>query len=78
MGLCGFLYAMRSLFHAALVVATTVAALAVGIDKRRGFLCPRCKKRFGDKWEFPWLRRPERCQHCGLPFGAERDPDGKG
>ena len=53
-----------------------VVGFVLGIVVPMCLDCPRCHRAFVD------LRHGfffcVRCQHCGLPFGAERDPDGGG
>jgi hypothetical protein len=39
---------------------------------------PRCDSPYGGGWlgsvtSMPWM--PDNCRHCGLPYGAEQDPD---
>jgi len=73
------------LWQAVIVAAGGGIALGVVADCVAEFLrCPRCLRRYwwGSGTNQPVLEflgpasPPAECGHCGLPFGAERDPDG--
>jgi hypothetical protein len=59
------------------VRATWVAALLTGLVAAVAHSlwitspCPRCGQAFAGPEPTP----PDRCQHCGLPYRATRDPD---
>ena len=64
-----------------LVVMTLLVVVNVTANlKLRFHPCPRCSDAFCRfRLAFSKERRgPWKCENCGLPFGAERDPDGGG
>jgi hypothetical protein len=64
-----FVVTMLGVMFVSLLVGA-FAGIAVAELRMRGFRCPRCRQQFQPN------RHPRnRCQHCGLPFGAESDPD---
>ena len=56
-------------------IATAVPAFLSGGFVRLFTSCPRYHRPFVG---LLWPAFPTHCRHCGLPFGAERDPDGGG